>query len=156
MAEQARLLEAAADYDQAITLYEKVFSAGGEDADLREHLNELKRLWPLKDDKHRKAHTFIYETWPTLEYATQMKAQLAEARAAFDTCKGAGDWLRLRKLYKVNVSHGYKLSKELQSLREDNEDDRKTLETIRAVTEELKTLNEEVEKFIRQAQPGGK
>ena len=82
-----------------------------------------------------------------------MKPLLPEARAAFDACKAAGDWLRLRKLYKTNVAHGSSLAKELQSLRQDNEDDRKTLDIIKAVSDELKTQNDEVEQYIRQKQP---
>src|SRR5207302_23932 len=153
MVQQGRLLEAAADYEQAITLYEKVMASGGDDPVLRSKLDDLKRLWTIKDDKHRKAHKFIYETWPAAQHATQMKPLLPEARAAFDACKAAGDWLRLRKLYKTNVAHGSSLAKELQSLRQDNEDDRKTLDIIKAVSDELKTQNDEVEQYIRQKQP---
>jgi hypothetical protein len=152
MAQQAKLLEAAADYDQAITLYEKVFEAGYEDAELKRYVDKLKSVWPLKNDKHLKAETFIYQTWPKVEFASQMKAALPEAREAFETCKGLGDWMRLRKLYKVNVAHAARLGKEVESLRTDKEDDRKTLDIIDAVSKELLVLDQELEKYLREAE----
>ena len=59
----------------------------------------------------------------------------------------------LRRLYRVNASHGSKLAKEFSSLKQDSEDDRKSLDTIDAVIKDLKTLNDEIEKYIRQTEP---
>jgi hypothetical protein len=115
-------------------------------------VDKLKSVWPLKNDKHRKAETFIYQTWPKVEFASQMKAALPEAREAFETCKGLGDWMRLRKLYKVNVAHAARLGKEVESLRTDKEDDRKTLDIIDAVSKELLVLDQELEKYLREAE----
>jgi len=156
LAEQGKLMESVADYDKAINLYEQVFAAGGEDPALKAHLDELKRIWTLRDDKHRKAHTFIYETWPEAKDAAQMKSLMSEARRAFETCRGYGDWLRTRKLFKVNIALGSKLARELEALKKDTEDERKAVETINGVIEDLKKLNEDVAKFLREVEPAAK
>jgi hypothetical protein len=157
MAAQARLMEDAADYNLAIATYEAILSQGAQDKQLQEELNKLKRAWAIKDDAHRKARTFIYETWPKLEKAGDMKSKVARARMAFEACKEAGDVLSPRKLYKTNVALSAKLAQELQSLRvEDNEDDRKTAGTIETVAGDLKQLSEDIAAYLKQAQGSGK
>jgi len=153
MAERGKLLEAAAEYDKAISLYEQAFAVGGEDPSLKSHLDDLKRIWRLRDERHRKAHMFIHETWPEAKYAGQMKALLSEAWWAFETCRGYGDWLRVRKLYKVNITLGSKLARELEALKNDAEDERKTVKAINEVIEELKKVNDDVAKFLRGVEP---
>ena len=121
-------------------------------ATARREVEMLKKTWELKDDKHRKAHKLIYETWPAAQTAGQMKPLLPQLREAFEACQAVGDWLRLRKLYRVNLSQqASRLTKEFAALKQDSEDDRETLKTIDTVTKELKTLDDEIDKFVREA-----
>ena len=156
MAEQAQSLEEAAEYGQAIALYEKIMADGSADASLKSRLEKLQSAWAIKSDKHRQARAFIYETWPEAKDAAQMKSLMSEARRAFETCRGYGDWLRTRKLFKVNIALGSKLARELEALKKDTEDERKAVETINGVIEDLKKLNEDVAKFLREVEPAAK
>jgi hypothetical protein len=156
--EQGYLLEDAADYDQALEVYEKILSQGADDPELKKRVEKLKRDWEIKSEEHRKARAFIYETWPKLEKAAEMKAKIAKADNAFEVCKRARDMLTPRKLYKVNVAHTAKLAKEVEGLNpQDNEDDRKTAETILGLTDELKKLSDEISAYLEQkAKPDDK
>ena len=48
MAEQAQSLEEAAEYGQAIALYEKIMADGSEDASLKSRLEKLQSAWAIK------------------------------------------------------------------------------------------------------------
>jgi hypothetical protein len=119
---QARLLEAQADYAQAIALYEKVVAARPKEEKLREHLDELKQGWELHGEKHAAARKFIYDTWPRLD-AVGLKQNLKTAREALTTLKGVGDRLTAEKMRQANAVHVATLKKELDRLKQSNNPD---------------------------------
>jgi hypothetical protein len=151
LVEQARLLEGQADFAGALALYERVVREGGGDPKLRQYVDALKRAWTLKPGSaHVKARAFIYETWPKLQSAAQLKANLDQARAALRACQDAGDSLSPRMLVKANGEHAARLEKEAGILRpQESEDDRKTAESILVLTEELKKLNHDARDLAR-------
>jgi tetratricopeptide (TPR) repeat protein len=150
--QKARLLEGQAEYDQAIQIYDQVIAEAGPDPNLQPHVDELKAAWMPKDDKHDRARRFIYQEWSKLERAIDMKAKLGEAREAFETFKGAGDFLSPRMLLKVNVALSARLDKEVETLRpEDSVDDEKTVKTFETLVKELQKLNNEVGDYLKQA-----
>jgi hypothetical protein len=154
---QADLQEREDEFDKAIQLYERVLREGGDNPALRDKLDTLRRAWAPKNNAHAKARTFIYETWPKLETAAQIKDSLDEARNAFRVCKENGDILTPRKLLKTYVTHSSRLAKEVDALRpEEREDDRKTAETIIELTSKLKEFNEDVKEYLRNAKVPGK
>lgn len=152
MAEQARLLEGQADFEGAIQLYKRVLSDGGDDPRLRKHLTQLEDGWKIKSEDHRKARAFIYEVWPRYETAAQMKANLKHAQDAFDTCRKSDDTLTPVMLRKTNVAHTSKLAREVDSLR-DTDDDRRTAQDIIALTDGLGKLNKDIDDFLRLSKP---
>src|SRR5262249_42732875 len=153
LVEQARLHESQFEYPDAIALYESVLSQGIEDDRIRQHVDDLKRAWALKNDTtHPKARYFVYDVWAKLTTAAQVQARLNEAREALATCREVGDYLAPQMLLRINALHAANLEKEVESLRpQENEDDRKTVDTILALTEELKRLNDEAREFVRTA-----
>jgi hypothetical protein len=155
LVEQARLHESQFEYPDAIALYESVLSQGVEDDRIRQHVDELKRAWALKNDTtHPKARYFVYDVWVKLTTAAQVQARLNEAREALATCREVGDYLAPQMLLRINALHASNLEKEVESLRpQENEDDRKTVDTILALTEELKRLNDEAREWVRKAKP---
>lgn len=152
MLQRARVLEAELEFDEALALYERVLKdAPNVQKDLREHVAKLKSAWALKDDEHRAARVFIYQTWAKLKGAAQIKDRLPDAWRFFEVCRGNGDQFTLRKLLRVGKDLVAQLAKENDTLRPDaNDDDRRAAEIIVETSGELgkllKAVSAEVEK----------
>jgi hypothetical protein len=152
---QAEQLEGDAEVGRAIDLYEQLLKEGGFDEatgkQLGERIQQLKEAWKPKSVKHQTARAFIYDTWPTLE-PLKLKANLAQARQAFEACREVGDLLGPQKLVKATVPHVGKLKELLGSLMPDvNEDDRNTAKQIAEVSEGLNTLIKDVSAYLEKA-----
>jgi hypothetical protein len=78
--ERGRLLEQEGEAGKAIAVYEKALKDGLDSAELRAHLEDLKKRWTPADDKHAEARAFIYKVWPGLDLEG-LRAQLPEADA---------------------------------------------------------------------------
>jgi len=146
--ERARLLEAEAEFAQAIAIYEKVLEASPDQSKVRGHLDQLKRVWALQGGKHAEARAFVYETWPRLD-AAALKKNLDAARQAFATLKAADDRLTPQKMLLANVVHAGNLKKELDRLRQkDTDDNRNQAKVIAQVAQEMVQLTEEIAAFV--------
>lgn len=149
---RARVLESELEFDQALALYGKVLADAPAAAQgLHEHVKKLRDGWALKDEEHRDARAFVYETWSSLKEAARIKDRLPDAWRFFDVCRKAGDRLTLRKLLRVSKDFAARLAKEYEALRPDaSDDDRKAAETIAETSTDLvkliKAVSEEVEK----------
>ncbi len=149
--EQAHNLETEGDYGRAIELYQKVL-AQTKDPKLEERLKKLKAAWEPKDEAHRKARAFIYDTWPKLESPTVMKERVKEAQKALAVCRQAKDPFGPRKLLKVALLHSNKLKQELEKLDPElNKEDAKPAQELADVLEPLAKLIEEATKDVAQA-----
>jgi tetratricopeptide (TPR) repeat protein len=148
--EQARNLETAGDYDRAIKLYEEVL-AKTKDAGLEKRLPKLKAAWEPKNEDHRKARAFLYETWPKLAPPAVMKERVKQAQDALAVCKKANDPFGPRKLLAVTRQHVTQLSKQLDDLPPDvGEQDPKLAEDLTEVLGGLKTLIEDATAAVAQ------
>lgn len=161
MVEQARLLESEADYDRAIALYKKMLELSGVQpaihAQVEGRLKELEQAWKLKNEQHRRARLFIYETWPKQEAPGRIGARIGEAQRMFQVCRDTHDVLSPRMLLKANLAHTTRLKKRLETLQpNDNEDDRAEAIVITEVAEHLRKLTEDAASFLRQAEAGPK
>jgi hypothetical protein len=152
MAERAALLEGEADFGKAIALYEQILKEGANQPGLTKytsHLEKLKQAWATKDDAHAAARAFVYETWPKLETAADMKARLEEANKAFQTCKAADDRLTPLRLLKANTAHIVALRKRLETVVSSNsQEELKEGQAITEVLDELAKLTREVTAFV--------
>jgi tetratricopeptide (TPR) repeat protein len=146
---QARLLEARADFSQAIALYEKALQVRPNHANVPEHLAALKQGWALKNDKqHPAARTFVYETWPNLDIDS-LKKNLEAARQHFEALKGVGDRLTAEKMRQVDEVHMANLKKELDRLKQkDSEDNRNRAKAIAPVAAAVIQLHNEITAFV--------
>jgi hypothetical protein len=150
MYEQAHNLEVAGEYGRAIELYEKVL-ARTKDAKLAERLPKLKAAWEPKDDAHRKARAFIFETWPKLESPAVMKQRVKSAHDALAACRDAKDPFGPRRLMAVAVLHAKQLGKQLGELSPDtSEMDREPAQELTDVLDSLAKLIEEAQKAVSQ------
>jgi hypothetical protein len=148
MAVQAQSLEDAAEYEKAIALYDAMRADAPDDKTLENKVKQLHNAWDPKSPEHQKARAFIYETLPKVANAAEMKAKLEETQKAFEVCRRAEDTLTPRKLLKVIGSITAKLVKELETLSVQNDDDRRTAETIKIVSEEMRKLSDEATEFL--------
>ena len=147
---RAELLEAQAEYGPAIALYEQVVKARPTEAKLLAHVDELKRGWAIKDDKHTAARAFVYETWPKLD-VTNLKKNLDAARQAVATLKAAGDRLTLQKMKQAYAKHTASLAAELERLkRNDTDDNRNRAKALAVVSTSLAQMYEEITAFVGQ------
>jgi tetratricopeptide (TPR) repeat protein len=157
MVERARLLMAQKEFGQALQLYEKVLEEGADNEELPALVAELRKAWEIKSPEHEQARKFIYETWPKLAKAADLKANLEEARKAFETCRAAGDTLSPQKFLKASEAHVGMLAKELEEVGPgNNEDARRAAETIEEVSKDLGKLIVDVTAFLPQAKPAPK
>jgi tetratricopeptide (TPR) repeat protein len=157
LAEKGRLLESQAEFSQAIETYERVFAEGGDDPELRAHLDTLRQAWKVKDEGHQKAREFIRDRWAKLDKAADLRSLLSQARSAFETCRSAGDLLTPRMLLRTNLAHSARLEKEVETLRpREFEDDRQAAENILGLADELKSLNDEIRQYLQSAKQAAK
>jgi hypothetical protein len=152
---KAKGLEAEAEYGQALAIYEKVLKEGAQDEELRKQVEDLRRRWETKSDEHRKAREFIYGTWAQAEDVAAMKEHLAEARKAFEVCRGVGDVLTVKKLLRVNVAHTVALQKEQERLQGNTADELQKAKNIKEVAEGLQGLLKDAAAFVRSASGDG-
>jgi tetratricopeptide (TPR) repeat protein len=149
--ERARLLEAEAEYAQAIAIYGKVLAASPEQTKVRAHLEQLTQAWALqggKGSKHEAARAFVYDVWPKLDVGA-LEKNLLVAQQALATLKAADDRLTPRKMLQANALHAVKLKKEFDRLRQkDNADSRNQAKVISLVARGMVQLTEEIIAFV--------
>lgn len=146
--EQARLHEAAADYEPALRLYRQVLKVSPGQAKVRERLERLEKAWEPRDAKHVEARKFVYETWPGLD-AAGLKANLDRAKEAFATIRAADDRLTARKLLRADALHAANLKKQLDALKgRDSEDNRNRARELARLADGLRGLHAEIAAFL--------
>ncbi len=146
--ERGNLLERDGELGKAIVVYTKVLDDGYKDEKLEARVKQLRELWTPKSEEHRKARTFIYEEWPTLDTAT-LPAKMAEANQALAECVKVGDTLGPQKLYKGIQLHAARLLKEAEALNKVNEEDAKQLKAIGELSVNLSKLETDIKAFSR-------
>jgi hypothetical protein len=146
--EQARLLEAQADFARAIAVYEKILKESPGQTKVRERLDDLKQKWALKGPKHTAARAFAYDTWPKLDVAG-LKKGLDTAKQTLATLKEVDDRLTAQKMLQSDAVHAANLKKELDRLRQkDTEDSRNQAKVISQVAAGLRQLHEELTALV--------
>jgi hypothetical protein len=157
--ERARLLEAQADFAEAIRLYESVLARTKDAPEVAKHLLKLKKAWtiPEGDEAHARAREFIYNTWPRLD-AAGVKAELKQAVQAFEVCRNRGDRLTAQKLRLANAAHAGSLKKRLEALRfaADNADNRAETKALLQAAADLVRLRNAVDDFLGVGKASGK
>jgi tetratricopeptide (TPR) repeat protein len=147
--ERARLLESEADFEQALSLYDKFLAQSPDQEKIATYVTNLKKAWAPRSPEHAEARQFVYQAWPRVEPGS-LKTEVANARAAFEKCRAAGDRLTLRKFVLIDVLHASNLKKRLDVLKaKDTADNRAEASVIAAVAEELRQLHAEVSAFLR-------
>jgi hypothetical protein len=155
LVQQGKLEEGRAEFGKALELYNRALKEGFDDAKLKEHRDDLAKRWNTSNPDLRRARAHIYGTWPKADLLRDRDA-VKEALAAFKTCTEQKDLMGPQKLLQVAIAHSGKLQEQNESLQIDaKEEDRKTAEIIANVSQELKKLITEVQKYLEQA-TGGK
>jgi hypothetical protein len=148
---QLRMNEA--DYDKAISIYEEIVRIG-KDLEavqpFKDRLAKLKEQWVVKDPDHKKARDFIYNTWPKLTSAVDLKEKMPEAKKSLAKCILVEDRLTPEMLLRANIDHFNRLAKRLEAVRDsDNPDDRNEGKAILDVKSDLEELTKQASNFIR-------
>jgi hypothetical protein len=150
LVEQARGLEAEAEFPKALALYEKAIDDGIKEPAVIKRRDELKKRLTPTSLAHAKAQKYVYDTWPRFD-AAKMKEQVDEAQQAFAACRDAKDTLTPRKLLKVAIGHVAKLKQQIDVLKPDErEEDQKPAEELAAVLKALSQLIGDVSKFLEE------
>jgi len=156
---EAALLDAASakaafDIDQAIAKYEEALKLADSEpsakAEIERGLNELKAAWEVKDDQHRSARKFVYETWPKVEKPAELRDALPEAKRAFAKLKAVGDKFTLAKMYAVAPQVVEKYQEALKELiaGAKDDDDRQALVPYKQVSRDLEELLNDLGKEV--------
>jgi chromosome segregation ATPase len=146
------LLEQAREYRQALALARETLEDSKKilkkpNPELSQKVKELEAVLGPKDDDHRAAQDFIYETPPKLETTEEIKEQVDKARTAFEECRKAGDHLSLRKLQSVLRQFNTALLERAKDLGK-GEADREEADQIKKVDQVLRELDGEVRKYL--------
>lgn len=151
---EADLLVRKADYDQAIAKYEAALKLAekepGAAANIQTTLENLKREWEVKDADHAAARKFVYEVWATLDKPTDVRDQLPNARKSLEKCKAVGDRITLLKMSLTSPGVEKRFEDALVKLRDEavEDEDRRNLEALLKVSEELVTLLNDIKKAV--------
>ncbi|MER3415698.1 MAG: hypothetical protein C4297_05735 [Gemmataceae bacterium] len=145
LVKQARLREAAAEFDQAIRLYQQALKEDPKQPEVQRHLKELQDQWTLKSSAHKQARQFIRETWDKLTESEDIRTHLKKTLAAVDTCFKEGDTLTPRLVLRINLRHMDQLSALLRSLApESSSEDQELAKKLQQVIEELAAANRRI------------
>lgn len=138
-----------AEYAKALAMYAEVLAKYGRTPELEKEYQDLETAWALKNrDGHFDARKYIYDIWPELKTAEQIRDNLPLARKHFDECKSVGDKLTPRKLILGIIAHSELLQNQALGLRRDRQDDRNKMETLKSVSEGLRKLFEDVNAYL--------
>jgi hypothetical protein len=150
---QGQILEEDFEVGKAIKVYEKILAEGFKNEDLSKHLEELKKKWEPRDEKHSDARQFIYYVWPTLDNAG-LKANLEKAHKALEACRESDDVIGAGRLFRATVAHAVRLEKEASNLKPDvNIDDEPQYKLIQELSPGLQKLAAEIKAFLDRKQP---
>ncbi len=152
--ERARLLVKEAEVAQALEIYEQVVKGLNSPA-VKEEMEQLKKDWEPRDEKHRKARQFIWEEWSKPLSAVQLAELMKEtnepnARAVLKECESVRDLFGLKKLLDVTVNHSGRLLEELGKLNAINVDDERKIEEIKDANGKLEKLAQEANVSLQQ------
>ena len=151
LVKQARLLEEAAEAEEAIRLYQEALTLDPNQPAMQAHLKKLQAAWQLKGEAHRQARVFIYETWGRLPWE-ELERNLPRAREALRTCETAGDFLSARKLAKVNLAHLERLAGVLGQLAPaTSAEDQEKAQLIARLADGLGDLNRRIGEFLERS-----
>lgn len=143
---EAETAKGAFDIDAAIARYEEALKlAAGEPAargEIEKALSALKAAWELKDDGHREARKFAYETWPKLEKPAEVRDAQAAARQAVNKLKAVGDRYSLGKMYAASPQVAEKYQEALKEMlaAAKDDDERQALVPYVKVSRDLEDL----------------
>jgi hypothetical protein len=152
--ERARLLERDGEIGKALEIYEKLLKQRFDVVNLQQKVDELRKVWVPKNDKHKDARAFIFEVWPTLDNVG-LKAHLEDVRKAFATCKDVGDLLGPQKLLDVTVAHGLRMEREVAELKPNlNPEDEKPARLIEELAPQLEKLARDIDAYLKKARGG--
>lgn len=154
---QAQQHEQEAEFQEAIDLYKKFLKDIGDNPEVRKRLEKLDESWIVKNDAHRQARKFIYESWPKLKNASDLKDKITEASQALETCVKVKDRLTPAMLYKVSLGYVNKLSNELDALKKNlTEDNKNAIKAIEELAPKLAELIEKTTSFLQEGKPAEK
>jgi tetratricopeptide (TPR) repeat protein len=155
---QAELLAQQADYDQALTAYEKALAALDEPeakAAVQKRYDVLKKAWAVRDNEHATARQFIYEKWPGLKDPKEVRDNLPTARKAFEKCKAVGDRLTLNKLQLTAPELVSRLLEEAKAIQDSTEEeDQRRQAALKKVSEDLEQFLREVTEYLKASEKG--
>jgi hypothetical protein len=148
---QAKIEEEEGNYEQAFAKYDQALGLGVPVQDsVKTHVADLRKAWEPKNDEHRKARQFIYQTWPALKTAKEIDDNAEDAEGALKQCIAVKDKMAPRKLYKVTLAHVSRLEQEFEALKSEGSDDnQKKIETIVKVVDKLKKLLPETAAYLQ-------
>ena len=150
---QAEFAAQQANYDEALKKYEEAASLL-EDPEAKAKVqathDALKKAWEIRDDDHKAARTFIYETWPKLDSSQAIKEALPEARKSFEKCKSVADKLTLNKMLLTAPEVSKPLVTQIEELlNSSSPEDVATLMGLKMISDELEKLIRELTMTIK-------
>jgi hypothetical protein len=147
--QQGKLEEARGEYGKALEIYEKALKSSFAEEGLKKRHADLKARWEPKNEAHRKARLYLETEFAGADLLKTPDA-VKEARAAYEVCRANKDVLGPAKLLQIILAQGGKLKESRDKLDPINEEDRKALEVLAAVTAELRKLGLDVQAYVQE------
>ncbi len=136
------------DVEGAIANYREAVRLSPESGFAR-RLQELESTWQIKDEGHRVARAFVFETWADARI-TQFEKRLPEAQEAFKKLVEVDDHLTARRLLKSTDEHLRELSDLVDMLLpRTGEADREDREKYIALADEMARFQLEVSAYLK-------
>jgi tetratricopeptide (TPR) repeat protein len=139
-----------ADFDGALKTYDEILKRFGDRLDVRKTRDDLERAWQVKNDQHRQARVFVYETWPNMRTVEDVERNLPKAREALAVCKQVGDRLTPLKLMSTFPTTAEIVGKAVDEIAKSETDtDKLNLPRLQKLSEELGAFIKEVHAYVR-------
>jgi hypothetical protein len=163
LAQKAEAFENQEEFGQALEVYrelqEKIKAKGLDNPKLIEHIDNLAKTWEIKGDDHRKARSFIYNTWPKLDYSGSkadldgFKAHVERAKKALETCRKADDHLTALRLSKATDQLHGKLQQRRTNLLptvKQNVEDAEAVTNLDSIIKEIDSLLSDINAYFEE------
>ena len=133
-----------ADFEGAIKTYDEILSKFGEREEVRKKKDALEHDWQIKNERHRRARAFVYQTWPNMRTVEDVERDLPKARDALAVCKEVGDRHTPLKLLLTASTPVQIVATAVNEIKTSESD------TDKLNLPRLQKLNGELEAFIKQ------
>ncbi|MBX7104379.1 MAG: hypothetical protein K1X57_09860 [Gemmataceae bacterium] len=140
-----------ADFDKSLATLDEILRQAADWPEVKARRDRLTAAWAVKSPAHKEARALVFGEWSKAQSLDDAARLLDAVQAAFATCKSVGDKLTPVKLHKGLIkAAGWAARRDEELRRLDGDDVARQTEQLRKTAGRLRTMLDEVEKYINE------